>query len=77
MNILSPILVFLLLLALLSFVINSLQIASETNRNNFEYIIKIRDIDEEVDKLMERAAANVNVLADVISNSWQTIIILL
>lgn len=50
--------------------INSLQIASETNRNNFEYIIKIRDIDEEVDKLMERAAANVNVLADVISSSY-------
>lgn len=72
LNILSPILVFLLLLALLLFVINSLQIASETNRNNFEYIIKIRDIDEEVDKLMERAAANVNVLADVISNSYDT-----
>lgn len=66
------VLVILLLVALLCFINSSVKIASDTNRNTFSYIVKIRDTVEEIDKIFERAEVNVNVLADSISNSYDT-----
>jgi len=43
---------------------------SETNKNNFEYTIKVRNTIEEIDKIVERAEVNINVLADTILLSY-------
>lgn len=66
------VLIILLLVALLCFINASVKIASDTNKNTFSYIVKVRDTVEEVDKIFERAEVNVNVLADSISNSYDT-----
>lgn len=65
-----PIVVFLLLSGLLFFVMNSLETVSQTNKNNFTYTVKIRDTIEEIDKIVERAEVNQNVITTVISNSY-------
>lgn len=70
LNILPPILVALLLLALVLLVINSMHIASEINKNNFEYIIRVRAIIEEIDNIVENSTENINILSDVISDSY-------
>lgn len=66
------VLIILLLIALLCFINTSVKMASETNNNTFSYIVKVRDTVEEIDKIFERAEVNVNVLADAISNSYDT-----
>lgn len=63
-------LIFLLLVSFLFFVVESLQIASETNENTFSYTVKIRRSIEEIDKVFERAEVNVNILADTIANTY-------
>lgn len=60
----------ILLLSVLLFTINSINVASTTNENIFSYTIKIRDAVEEIDKIFERAELNVNGLVDSISNSY-------
>ena len=69
-NTLFYIFVSLFVLAFFVFVIDSLQLVSETNRNNFAYIIKIRDTIEEIDKIVERAELNTSMLADTIVYSY-------
>lgn len=69
-DVVIPIVVFLLLAGLLFFVMGSLQMVSQTNKNNFAYTVKIRDTLEEIDKIVERAEVNVNVFATAISESY-------
>ena len=69
-NVALPLLVFLLLLGILFFVLNSLEIVSDTNKNNFAYTLKINKALEEIDKIVERAEVNVSVLSDTITASY-------
>lgn len=62
--------VFTLFLALVIFIYKSLHIVSETNKNNFEQNIKVRDAIEEVDIIIERSELNVNVLASIVANIY-------
>lgn len=71
-NLILPVLVILLLVGLLLFVINSFQIVSETNKNNFAYTVKTRDAIEEIDSIVERAELNVDVFADNVQNLYDT-----
>lgn len=70
MDIAVPLLGVLLLVELLLFVLNSIQIVSETNKNNFEYTIKIRSTIEEIDKIVERAEVNLNLMTQVIKGNY-------
>lgn len=54
----------------LFFIINNINYASNTNKNVFSYIIKVRNSTEELDKTLKSAEINTNVLADSISNSY-------
>lgn len=54
----------------LFFTVNSINKASMTNQNVFSYSIKVRSAVEELDKTLESAEINTNVLADSISNSY-------
>lgn len=69
-NIALLILIILLVLALLKFVINSVAIVSQTNKDNFEYTIKIKNAIEEVDKIVERSGANLDTLVYTISQTY-------
>lgn len=70
MDIAVPLLGVLLLVELLLFVLNSIQIVSETNKNNFEYTIKIRSTIEEIDKIVERSEVNLNLMTQVIRGNY-------
>lgn len=70
MNLALPLLIVLLLLSLFWFSINSLNIVTETNKNNFEYTIKVRNAIEEMDKIVERAELNLKVFDDVSSKTY-------
>lgn len=72
LDIAVPLLGVLLLVELLLFVLNSIQIVSETNRNNFEYTIKIRSTIEEIDKIVERAEVNLNLMTQIINGNYDT-----
>lgn len=69
-DVLASILVFLLLGGCFSFAIENLKVVSETNQNNFKYTVKVRDTIEEMDKIVERAQVNINVLSDVIKETY-------
>ena len=71
-DVLIPIIVFLLLVGLLFFVIGSLQIVSRTNKNNFTYTVKVRNTIEEIDKIVERAEVNLDVLVSDVAISYDT-----
>lgn len=71
-DIIIGILVFLLFLGLLSFVVDSLQIVSQTNKDNFTYTVKTRDALEKADRILERAEVNTNMLAAAINASYDT-----
>lgn len=62
----------LLLFWLPFFIIDTVNIASITNKNIFTYTVKVRNSVEEMDKIFERAEVNINVLADSISNSYNS-----
>lgn len=64
-------LTLLLLLGLLFFIKCSLNIVSETSKNNFAYTTKIKDSVEEVDKIVESAQLNINVFSDFVELSYQ------
>ena len=64
------ILVILLIIGLVSFVFESINIAASINKNTFTYMVKARGTLEEIDKIFERAEVNVNVLSDTISNTY-------
>lgn len=65
-----PILVALLLFGLVNFVIDSLKIVSETNRNNFIYTVKLRDSLSQIDTIVEGADTNLNVFSGYINDSY-------
>lgn len=69
-NVALPVLIVLLVAALLQFVVNSINIVSQTNRDNFAYTINIRNAAEEIDKIVERAEVNVNSVVDTISQTY-------
>lgn len=71
MDIAVPILTTLLLAELLLFVINSIHIVSETNKNNFEYTIKIRSSIQEIDKIVESAEVNINLMTKIIGETYE------
>ena len=65
-----PILVGMLLVGFLLFVINSVKIVSEKNKNNFAYTVKVRDTSKEIDKIVERAEVNVNTIHNIIKETY-------
>lgn len=71
LNIVLWSLTLLLLLGLFFFIKCSLNIISETSKNNFEYTTKVRDSVEDVDKIVERGALNIDVFSDYVSLSYQ------
>lgn len=60
----------IVIISSLFFIVNTINSASNTNKNIFSYIIKVRNSTEELDKTLESAEINTNVLADSISNSY-------
>lgn len=52
------------------FIYRSIKVVSETSKNNFSYAVKFRDTIEEVDKIVERAQVNINVLADAVAITY-------
>lgn len=60
----------IIIISSLFFIVNTINSASKTNENIFSYITKVRDSAEELDKTLESAEINTNVLADSISNSY-------
>lgn len=71
-EIVLSVLVCFLLIGLLIFLIDSFQVASETNKSNFTYTIKTRDALAKVDRIVEGAEINVNTLAAAVSASYDT-----
>ena len=67
-----PLLVILVLIELVSFAVNNIEMVSDTSKRNFTYTLKIRDAVEEIDKTVERAELNINVLTDVIKFGYDT-----
>lgn len=59
-------------ISLLIFIVVSIKSAEKTNNNAFAYTIKVQNAYEELDMIFERAEVNLNVLADSISNSYNT-----
>lgn len=53
-------------------IINSIASTSSINENVFSYAIKVRNSVEELDRILESAEINTNVLADAISNSYDS-----
>lgn len=70
LNYAIPILVLLLLIQFLLFVISSVKIVSETNKNNFIYTVKVRNAVEEIDKIVERSEVNVSLVNSVIKQTY-------
>lgn len=64
-------LALLLLLGLLFFIKCSLNIISETSKNNFAYTARVKDSVEEVDKIVESAQLNINLFSDFVELSYQ------
>lgn len=67
-----PILIFLVLLQFGLYIKNSLDIISETNKNNFKYMVKARNASEEIDIIVERAEVNLNTMSDLIQETYNT-----
>lgn len=67
-----PVLILLVVVEIFFFAVKSINSVYETNRNNFEYTIQIRNTIEEIDKIVERAGVNLDVFADTISIVYDT-----
>lgn len=63
-NIILYVLVVLLLFGMFRFIFYCINLVSETNQNNIAHTIKIRNSLEEVDKIVDRAEVNLDVLSD-------------
>lgn len=63
------ILVFLLI-ELLVFINTAVGLSAKDSKNLFEYVAKVRDASECLDKIFERSELSLNVLADSITNSY-------
>lgn len=71
-EVILPILVIALLVALFIFVKSSLEVVTETNKANFSYTTKVRQAIEEIDKIVERAEVNLNTLIDMAIQTYDT-----
>lgn len=71
-NVVVASLIILLIFEGILFAIDSTKIVLETNKDNFAYTSKIRDTVEEIDKIVERAQVNVDVVADTLNVSYDT-----
>lgn len=65
-----PILLTMLVFGLFTFLIDSFNVVSETNKNNFFYTTKIRNSINEIDKIVERAEINLDGASFVISQTY-------
>lgn len=62
--------IVLLLIGLLLFIFDSINITSKAYQNVFAYTVKVQSAYEKIDSIFERAEVNVNVLVDSISSSY-------
>ncbi len=69
-NVALPVFLCLLILGLFLFVKDSLKIVSETNKNNFEYTVKIRASISKIDKIIENSEVSLNIISDIIQRSY-------
>ncbi len=72
LNSILYILVVLLFLGLFRFIFNCINIVSETNQNNFSYIVKTRQALCEIDKIIESAENNLNLYSEYIFLNYDT-----
>lgn len=70
LNYAIPFLVLLLMAQFLLFVISSVKIVSETNKNNFIYTVKVRNAIEEIDKIVERSGVNLSLANSLINQTY-------
>lgn len=71
-NILLLAISLIVIISSLFLIINSITSTSSINENVFSYTIKVRNSVEELDRILESAEINTNVLADAISNSYDS-----
>ncbi|MDD3436207.1 MAG: response regulator [Candidatus Gastranaerophilales bacterium] len=71
LNILMPVLAFILVFLLLFFVINGFKIILETNQANFTYTVKARDASEKIDIIVEKVEINLNIIADYLFETYE------
>lgn len=69
-NLMTILLVVLFLAALFSFAIKSSKIVYETNKNNFAYNMRVTNYFEALDEIFQRAEANIKIIADTTSDSY-------
>lgn len=67
-----PLLVILLGVEIFLIAIGSVDAVFESNKNNFLYSVKIRNTVEEIDKIVERAEVNINMMSDVIALTYDS-----
>lgn len=67
-----PVFVFVLLLGILFFIMDSFAVVSETNANNLAYAVKTRDSLEKIDKILDEAESNLDLLSQAVYISYDT-----
>lgn len=71
---LHPLVLFIIFILLFTIffglITGYLKLASEASKSTFEYVIGIREKLEKIDRILEPAETNINVLADTIANSY-------
>lgn len=65
-----PILASILLIGIFLFISNSVHLVAESNKNNFTYNLKIRNATDKINKIIERAQVNVNILTNAGYNTY-------
>lgn len=71
MNVALPLLIFLLMLALLKLVVNSVNVVSQTNKENFIYTVKIRNSIYEIDSIINRVGINLSSFVYAVSQTYE------
>lgn len=71
MSVALPLLIFLLMLALLKLVVNSVNVVSQTNKENFVYTVKIRNSINEMDSIINRAGINLYSFVYAVSQTYE------
>lgn len=69
-NVLWIFLILLPVIVFMFFIFDSVSKAHLVNKNIFAYTVKVRDSVEEIDKILERAEINVDVMSDSISSTY-------
>lgn len=71
MSVALPILIFLLMMALLKLVVNSVNVVSQTNKDNFIYTVKMRNSIAEIDSIINRVGINLSSFVYAISQTYE------